>query len=413
MNFPATQPVSASALPLPTGAATQTTSAAILSALGTPFQAGGSIGNASFGISGTLPAFAAPPTVNLGTIAGASTSALQTTIAGDITALGTGLLATDAHMATLLTDVTNLGSTALVTDAHFTGDFGTAALFGTGAPGTAPTNGLQVLGKYNSAGVTLTNGQAASFQLTSSGQLLTSCSNCSGSGASLADEAAMTFGTTSFAPMGGVFQTSPTSNALTTGQGGWAQLTANRALFSSLRNADATDFLGSPSDAAWSGSGNPASFWAYNKFMATSPMPAGTNLIGFTTADPCATASKLSADFSSSSSGGNLITGTSSKITYICSLVIANSKLAHVSLCEATSTACSGGTPAAVMLNTGVTAANGATFGIASTNDGGGATFGDGGGTVGKTATTGQNIDVLFDTTNSPQVNVHATYVQQ
>ena len=44
----------------------------ILTALGSPFQAGGSIGNTSFGISGTLPAFAAPPTVNLGTLNGAA-----------------------------------------------------------------------------------------------------------------------------------------------------------------------------------------------------------------------------------------------------------------------------------------------------------------------------------------------------
>lgn len=65
--FQATQPISAVSLPLPTGAATQTTLAALLSALGSPFQAGGSIGNTSFGISGTLPAFAATPTVNIGT----------------------------------------------------------------------------------------------------------------------------------------------------------------------------------------------------------------------------------------------------------------------------------------------------------------------------------------------------------
>lgn len=45
----ATQPVSAASLPLPSGAATQTTLAAVLSALGSPFQAGGSIANTSFG----------------------------------------------------------------------------------------------------------------------------------------------------------------------------------------------------------------------------------------------------------------------------------------------------------------------------------------------------------------------------
>lgn len=44
----------------------------------------GSITNTSFGISGTLPAFAATPTVNLGTIAGAATAANQ-----EVTAAGT------------------------------------------------------------------------------------------------------------------------------------------------------------------------------------------------------------------------------------------------------------------------------------------------------------------------------------
>ncbi len=35
--------------------------------MGSPFQAGGSIANTAFGISGTLPAFATTPTFNLGT----------------------------------------------------------------------------------------------------------------------------------------------------------------------------------------------------------------------------------------------------------------------------------------------------------------------------------------------------------
>jgi hypothetical protein len=47
--YQATQPISASSLPLPAGAATQTTLASILSALGSPFQAGASIGNTAFG----------------------------------------------------------------------------------------------------------------------------------------------------------------------------------------------------------------------------------------------------------------------------------------------------------------------------------------------------------------------------
>ena len=79
-----TLPVSAASLPLPTGAATSALQSSIITALGSPFQAGGSIGNTSFGISGTLPAFAVTPTVNLGTLNGAATAANQST---EITAL--------------------------------------------------------------------------------------------------------------------------------------------------------------------------------------------------------------------------------------------------------------------------------------------------------------------------------------
>lgn len=67
-----TQAISAGSLPLPTGAATQTTLAAILSALGTPAQAGGAVT-----VSNT-------PTVNLGTLNGAAT---QTTLAAVLAAL--------------------------------------------------------------------------------------------------------------------------------------------------------------------------------------------------------------------------------------------------------------------------------------------------------------------------------------
>ncbi|MEO6293046.1 MAG: hypothetical protein ABIO88_10560 [Burkholderiaceae bacterium] len=64
---------------LPTGASTSALQSTINTTLGSPFQAGGSIANTAFGISGTLPAFASTPTFNLGTLNGASTAALQTT----------------------------------------------------------------------------------------------------------------------------------------------------------------------------------------------------------------------------------------------------------------------------------------------------------------------------------------------
>ena len=55
--------------------ATQPVSLASLPALATGSNAIGSITNTAFGISGTLPAFAATPTVNLGTLNGAATDA--------------------------------------------------------------------------------------------------------------------------------------------------------------------------------------------------------------------------------------------------------------------------------------------------------------------------------------------------
>ena len=77
--------------------------------LGTPFQAGGSIGNTSFGISGTLPAFAATPTVNIGT-------APTITVTGSVTAnagtnLNTSLLAleTGGNLASINTKTPALG----------------------------------------------------------------------------------------------------------------------------------------------------------------------------------------------------------------------------------------------------------------------------------------------------------------
>jgi hypothetical protein len=50
------------------GAALDSSVQAVKTALGSPFQAGGAIANTSFGISGTLPAFATTPTFNVGTI---------------------------------------------------------------------------------------------------------------------------------------------------------------------------------------------------------------------------------------------------------------------------------------------------------------------------------------------------------
>lgn len=74
-----------------------------------------------------------------------------------------------------------------------------------------------------------------------SNNLNVQCANCSGSGVSAADEASFTAGTSVFAASGGFYQTTATSNALTNGQQGMAQMTANRAVFANLRNASGTE----------------------------------------------------------------------------------------------------------------------------------------------------------------------------
>lgn len=65
-------------------------------------------------------------------------------------------------------------------------------------------------------------------------------SGCSASSAP-ADEATFTAGTTPQTPIGGFFQTSPTSNPLTTGKMGAWQFTANRAGFVNLRDSSGNE----------------------------------------------------------------------------------------------------------------------------------------------------------------------------
>lgn len=74
-----------------------------------------------------------------------------------------------------------------------------------------------------------------------SNNLNVQCANCSGSGASAVDEAVFTAGTSVFAPSGVFFQTTATDNALTNGQQGMLQATAQRAAFVNLRNASGTE----------------------------------------------------------------------------------------------------------------------------------------------------------------------------
>lgn len=74
-----------------------------------------------------------------------------------------------------------------------------------------------------------------------SNNLNVQCANCSGSGVSAGDEASYTAGASVFAASGGFFQTTATNNALTSGQQGMAQMTAQRAQFVNLRDASGNE----------------------------------------------------------------------------------------------------------------------------------------------------------------------------
>jgi hypothetical protein len=89
----------------------------------------------------------------------------------------------------------------------------------------------------------------AALQVDSSGNLKVNIQAGAGSGGTaIADEAAFTFGTTQGTPAMGVFQTTATSNPLTTGQVGVQQMTANRASHINVRQSNGTELgtIGSP-----------------------------------------------------------------------------------------------------------------------------------------------------------------------
>lgn len=193
---------------LPTGAATAAGLTTINTTLGTPFQAGGSIGNTSFAVTN------------------AGTFAVQATLAAETTkVIGT----------------VNQGTSPWVTSGTVTANAGTGTFAVSAAslplPALAATSTKQSDGSQKTQIVDGSGNVIAS----TSNNLNVQCANCSGSGASAADEASFTAGTSTFAPSGGFFQTTATSNPLTNGQQGFVQMTAQRAFFSNLRNASGTE----------------------------------------------------------------------------------------------------------------------------------------------------------------------------
>lgn len=120
------------------------------------------------------------------------------------------------------------GSGAQVTT--FGGSGGTSSNFGSAMPSAGTAIGL-----YDGTNMVRAKGDETS------GLWVNIKAGAGSGGTAGADEAAFTAGTTQFTPVGGFFQTTATNNALTTGQMGHWQMTAQRAGFVNLRNASGTE----------------------------------------------------------------------------------------------------------------------------------------------------------------------------
>lgn len=116
---------------------------------------------------------------------------------------------------------------------------GGGAVFGPTATGSAAGNPPVLMGGTVDGTAT---GAVDNWKV-SAGIGFVNCANCSGSGVSQTDEATFTAGTSLFAPGGGFYQTTATSNPLTNGQQGLWQMTANRAGFVNPRNSSGTEIF--------------------------------------------------------------------------------------------------------------------------------------------------------------------------
>lgn len=248
--------VSASSLPLPSGAATAANQSTEITALGTinttlgsPFQAGGSIGNTSFAATQATAANLNATVVGTGTFAVQATGVGVSFGSDGVTNTATGAQvysrpswyngstwdrakgdATDGLLV-------NLGSNNDVSAAqsgtwNITNVSGTVSLPTGASTASNQTDGSQKTQIVDGSGNVISS---------TSNNLNVQCANCSGSGASATDEATFTAGADVFAPSGGFYQTTPTNNALTNGQQGMQQFTAQRAGFVNLRNASGTE----------------------------------------------------------------------------------------------------------------------------------------------------------------------------
>lgn len=200
----------------------------------------GSISNTGFNVTGTLPAFAATPTFNIGTTNGLL---LDATYTGRMPA---GASPANGESNTN-TSLSRIGGFNFIYNGT-TWDRWTGAVTGSGNfnvtnSGTfavqASQAGTWTVQPGNTANTTpwlTTISQGGnSAAVNGAGQLSITCANCSGSGASAVDESTFVQGTNSVAPQGNLFIN--TYTPLTTGQVGIQRSSSTGEAFEVIRDA--------------------------------------------------------------------------------------------------------------------------------------------------------------------------------
>ncbi len=257
-NFPATQTVSAVSLPLPSNAAQESGGNLATVAANTAKTNAGTSATSALPIQGVSGGVPVP-------VSGAFWQATQPVSLASLPALASG--------SNTIGAVTQASGPWTVNQTQINGvALGSPSNYGT-SPGAVPVQGVNAYvtntpavsqsGAWNitniSGTVSLPTGASTSSNQTSGSQktqivdglgnvigstsnsLNVQCANCSGSGAGAADGASFTAGSAVFAPNGGVYQSTSTSNPLTSGKQGLAQLTQYRALFTNLRDSSSNE----------------------------------------------------------------------------------------------------------------------------------------------------------------------------
>jgi hypothetical protein len=286
--------------------------------LASPFQAGGSIGNTTFAStqSGTWtvqPGNTANTTPWLASInAGGNTATVS---AGGALKVD-GSAATQPVSGTVTANLGTLNGAATAVKQPALGTAGSPStdvisiqgvVSGTAVPMSAASLPLPTLAATSTK---QSDGSQKTQIVDGSGNVIAStsnnlnvqCANCSGSGVSTADAATFTAGTSLFAGSGGFFQTTATSNPLTTGKQGMVQMTATRAFFVNPRDSSGAEILvstaanqasqitqetaintvlGTQADTAWvSGSGTAIALLKNIAGGIAGSIPAGSAIVG-------------------------------------------------------------------------------------------------------------------------------------